>query len=153
MRDLSVRGGTRGFSGDRSYVPAIICLQECIAAEKHPLLHAAIHPVAQAPARGGSEGQIPQPRSCTPVGCSAIFLLLQVYSIIVNPAGVSAMTVIAVCNQKGGSGKTTMAINLAAAFAADDMAVLLVDLDPQGSVVDWNSIRACSADDLRGGGG
>ena len=51
------------------------------------------------------------------------------------------MTVIAVCNQKGGSGKTTMAINLSAAFAADGTAVLLVDLDPQGSVLDWSSIR------------
>ncbi len=60
---------------------------------------------------------------------------------LVNPAGASAMTVIAVCNQKGGSGKTTMAINLAGAFAADGLAVLLVDLDPQGSVLDWSSIR------------
>ena len=51
------------------------------------------------------------------------------------------MTVIAVCNQKGGSGKTTMAINLAGAFAAEDKRVLLLDLDPQGSALDWGSIN------------
>ena len=45
------------------------------------------------------------------------------------------MTVIAVCNQKGGSGKTTVAINLAGAFAADAMTVLLLDMDPQGSAL------------------
>ena len=42
------------------------------------------------------------------------------------------MTVIAVCNQKGGSGKTTMAINLAGAFAAEDKRVLLLDPGPPG---------------------
>ena len=51
------------------------------------------------------------------------------------------MTVIAVCNQKGGSGKTTMAINLAGAFAAEDKRVLLLDLDPQSSALDWGSIN------------
>ena len=51
------------------------------------------------------------------------------------------MTVIAVCNQKGGSGKTTLAINLAGAFAADGMSVLLLDMDPQGSALDWGSIQ------------
>ena len=51
------------------------------------------------------------------------------------------MTVIAVCNQKGGSGKTTMAINLAGAFAAEAKGVLLLDLDPQGSALDWGSIN------------
>ena len=51
------------------------------------------------------------------------------------------MAVIAVCNQKGGSGKTTVAINLAGAFAADDMTVLLLDMDPQGSALDWGSIQ------------
>ena len=47
------------------------------------------------------------------------------------------MTVIAVCNQKGGSGKTTMAINLAGAFAAEDKRVLLLDLDPQSRALPW----------------
>ena len=54
------------------------------------------------------------------------------------------MTVIAVLNQKGGSGKTTIASNLAHALKLADTKVLLVDADPQGSARDWNEANGGS---------
>ncbi|MDY0191712.1 MAG: ParA family partition ATPase [Desulfuromonas sp.] len=51
------------------------------------------------------------------------------------------MYVIAVLNQKGGSGKTTIATHLARALQLDGADVLLVDSDPQGSTRDWAAVR------------
>ena len=47
------------------------------------------------------------------------------------------MQVVSVSNNKGGSGKTTTTVNLAAAFAERGLRVLVVDLDPQGSATHW----------------
>lgn len=57
---------------------------------------------------------------------------------------------IVLVNPKGGSGKTTIAINLAAHYAASGRRVTLVDLDPQGSSSRWLAIRPDASQPIHG---
>lgn len=52
------------------------------------------------------------------------------------------MMTIAVLNQKGGVGKTSLATNLAAAAHLEGLRTLVVDMDRQGSALDWSAARA-----------
>jgi chromosome partitioning protein len=49
--------------------------------------------------------------------------------------------IIAFANQKGGVGKTTLAIHLATSFAAAGRNTLVLDLDPQASAAEWKDAR------------
>ena len=55
-----------------------------------------------------------------------------------------------VINAKGGSGKTTISTNLAAYYADAGFNVTLVDLDPQGSALNWIASRPVSKPKIKG---
>jgi chromosome partitioning protein len=56
--------------------------------------------------------------------------------------GKAAMRTIALINQKGGVGKTTVALHLAAAFWQHGHNTLILDLDPQASAAEWHDARS-----------
>lgn len=51
------------------------------------------------------------------------------------------MTILAILNQKGGAGKTTVLTNLAIEFMQRGYSVCIIDTDPQGTSMRWNSMR------------
>ena len=54
---------------------------------------------------------------------------------------------VAILNQKGGSGKTTLATNIARAIQLEGNKVLIIDSDPQGSVRDWHAAWSTTNED------
>jgi chromosome partitioning protein len=57
---------------------------------------------------------------------------------------------IMVINAKGGSGKTTIATNLASYFASENKNVTIIDYDPQGSSLDWIAVRSAAKKPIQG---
>jgi len=55
--------------------------------------------------------------------------------------------VVAVLNQKGGTGKTTLATNIASLLHINGESVMIADIDPQGSATDWAEVQLDNNDD------
>ena len=58
------------------------------------------------------------------------------------------MTTIAIVSQKGGSGKTTLSVNLAAAAEASGVIGLIIDTDPQATASQWGAWRSDKAPEV-----
>lgn len=61
------------------------------------------------------------------------------------------MKIIAIISQKGGAGKTTLAVHLATAAAAAGRSVAIIDLDPQATAASWGDRRRADAPEVVSG--
>src|SRR3954449_2024096 len=61
------------------------------------------------------------------------------------------MKIVALISQKGGAGKTTLAVHLATRAAADGLATAVIDLDPQATAASWGDRRQAEAPEVVSG--
>jgi chromosome partitioning protein len=61
------------------------------------------------------------------------------------------MKIVAIISQKGGAGKTTLAVHLAAAAAAAGHSTAIIDLDPQATAASWSDRRTAEAPEVISG--
>ena len=66
-----------------------------------------------------------------------------------TPATNTAMTTLAIVSQKGGAGKTTLALNLAVSAERNGKRTLILDIDPQASATAWADERAAAGPVVR----
>jgi chromosome partitioning protein len=86
-------------------------------------------------------GAAAKPTTMTGRACSNSTRTIGTYDNIEGGPNLMANLIVGLCNQKGGVGKTSIAVNLAAVFATAGSRVLLVDADPQGSALAWSAAR------------